>query len=138
MKKLLNMTDLWDIFDHDLKFRALIDKRGTIQKTYDKRSTGNGYSPAHLGVPPWSRPQKADPRRWNQSRCLNMTDLWDIFDHDLKFRALIDKRGTIQKTYDNLQNIVLHILEFLHGRGRKKLILDVGISHVEDTLQVVV
>jgi hypothetical protein len=35
-------------------------------------------------------------------------------------------------------DIVLHILEFLHGRGRKKLILDVGISHVEDTLQVVV
>ncbi|CAG8161035.1 unnamed protein product [Penicillium olsonii] len=34
-EKLLNMTDLWDIFDHDLKFRALIDKRGTIQKTYD-------------------------------------------------------------------------------------------------------
>lgn len=38
-------------------------------------------------------------------KLLNMTDLWDIFDHDLKFRALIDKRGTIQKTYDNLQNI---------------------------------
>ncbi|KAJ5337051.1 Transcription elongation factor Spt6 [Penicillium brevicompactum] len=34
-QKLLNMTDLWDIFDHDLKFRALIDKRGTIQKSYD-------------------------------------------------------------------------------------------------------
>ena len=34
-EKLLNMTDLWDIFDYDLKFRALIDKRNTIQKTYD-------------------------------------------------------------------------------------------------------
>lgn len=34
-EKLLNMTDLWDIFDHDLKFRSLIDKRNTIQKSYD-------------------------------------------------------------------------------------------------------
>ncbi|KAG0154819.1 hypothetical protein PDIDSM_389 [Penicillium digitatum] len=38
-------------------------------------------------------------------KLLNMTDLWDIFDHDLKFRALVDKRGTIQKTYDNLQSL---------------------------------
>ncbi|KAL2219091.1 transcription elongation factor spt6 [Thermoascus aurantiacus ATCC 26904] len=38
-------------------------------------------------------------------KLLNMTDLWDIFDYDLKFRALIDKRNTIQKTYDNLQSL---------------------------------
>ncbi|CAL5866581.1 uncharacterized protein PFLUO_LOCUS790 [Penicillium psychrofluorescens] len=38
-------------------------------------------------------------------KLLNMTDLWDIFDHDLKFRALVDKRSTIQKTYDSLQNL---------------------------------
>lgn len=38
-------------------------------------------------------------------KLLNMTDLWDIFDHDLKFRALVDKRGTIKKTYDNLQSL---------------------------------
>lgn len=34
-EKLLNMTDLWDIFDYDLKFRALIDKRNAIQSNYD-------------------------------------------------------------------------------------------------------
>ncbi|KAL2823506.1 SH2 domain-containing protein [Aspergillus cavernicola] len=34
-EKLLNMTDLWDIFDHDLKFKALVEKRNTIQRTYD-------------------------------------------------------------------------------------------------------
>lgn len=38
-------------------------------------------------------------------KLLNMTDLWDIFDYDLKFRALIDKRNTIQKTYDNLHSM---------------------------------
>ncbi|OKL63542.1 Transcription elongation factor spt6 [Talaromyces atroroseus] len=35
-QKLLNMNDLWDIFEHDLKFRAYIDKRHTLQKTYKK------------------------------------------------------------------------------------------------------
>lgn len=38
-------------------------------------------------------------------KLLNMTDLWDIFDYDLKFRALIDKRNTIQKAYSNLQSL---------------------------------
>lgn len=38
-------------------------------------------------------------------KLLNMTDLWDIFDYDLKFRALVDKRNTIQKTWDSLQNL---------------------------------
>ncbi|KAH8688771.1 putative transcription elongation factor SPT6 [Talaromyces proteolyticus] len=35
-QKLLNMNDLWDIFEHDLKFRAYIDKRHTLQRTYKK------------------------------------------------------------------------------------------------------
>ncbi|KAL1956577.1 hypothetical protein VTO42DRAFT_7048 [Malbranchea cinnamomea] len=38
-------------------------------------------------------------------KLLNMLDLWDIFDYDLKFRALIDKRNALQKTYDNLQSV---------------------------------
>ncbi|PYH90560.1 transcription elongation factor SPT6 [Aspergillus ellipticus CBS 707.79] len=38
-------------------------------------------------------------------KLLNMTDLWDIFDHDLKFKALVEKRNTIQKAYDNLQSL---------------------------------
>ncbi|KKK24507.1 putative transcription elongation factor SPT6 [Aspergillus rambellii] len=38
-------------------------------------------------------------------KLLNMTDLWDIFDHDLKFKALVDKRNTIQKTYDNVRSV---------------------------------
>ena len=33
-EKLLNQTDLWDIFDLDLKFKALIDKRQALQRTY--------------------------------------------------------------------------------------------------------
>ena len=38
-------------------------------------------------------------------KLLNQSDLWDIFDYDLKFRALIDKRNALQRTYDNLVTI---------------------------------
>ena len=34
-KKLLNQADLWEIFDYDLKFRALIEKRNSLQTSYD-------------------------------------------------------------------------------------------------------
>ncbi len=35
-EKLLNQNDLWQILEYDLKFRALIDKRNSLQRTYDK------------------------------------------------------------------------------------------------------
>jgi len=38
-------------------------------------------------------------------KLLNQTDLWEIFDMDLKFRALIEKRHALQKTYDNLSSL---------------------------------
>ncbi|KAI4150637.1 MAG: hypothetical protein LQ340_003969, partial [Diploschistes diacapsis] len=40
----------------------------------------------------------------NAEKLLNQSDLWDIFDWDLKFRALIEKRNSLQKTYDNLKS----------------------------------
>lgn len=39
----------------------------------------------------------------NAEKLLDQSDLWDIFDHDLKFRALIEKRNALQRTYDNLK-----------------------------------
>lgn len=38
-KKLLLQSDLWEIFDLDLKYRALVDKRNVLQKTYDNLSS---------------------------------------------------------------------------------------------------
>lgn len=35
-EKLLNQNDLWQILEYDLKFRALIEKRNSLQRTYDK------------------------------------------------------------------------------------------------------
>lgn len=34
-EKLLNQSDLWDIFDLDLKFRALVDKRNALKRIFD-------------------------------------------------------------------------------------------------------
>ena len=41
----------------------------------------------------------------NAEKLLNQSDLWDIFDFDLKFRALIEKRNTLQRTYDSLNSV---------------------------------
>lgn len=47
----------------------------------------------------------AAPARTQIEKLLTQSDLWDIFDHDLKFRALLEKRHSLQRTYDNLQAI---------------------------------
>ena len=36
-------------------------------------------------------------------KLLNQDDLWRILELDLKFRALVDKRNVVEKTYDNLK-----------------------------------
>jgi transcription elongation factor SPT6 len=36
------------------------------------------------------------------SKLLEQSDLWNIFDYDLKFRGLMDKRNSLQATYDSL------------------------------------
>lgn len=40
----------------------------------------------------------------NAERLLNQSDLWEIMDLDLKYRALVDKRNALQKTYDSLRD----------------------------------
>jgi len=41
-EKLLNQSDLWEIFDLDLKFRALVEKRHVLLRTYDKLKDATG------------------------------------------------------------------------------------------------
>ena len=36
-------------------------------------------------------------------KLLNQDDLWRVLELDLKFRALVDKRNVLEKTYDNLK-----------------------------------
>lgn len=41
-EKLLNQDDLWRVLELDLKFRALIDKRNILEKTYDNMKLAAG------------------------------------------------------------------------------------------------
>jgi transcription elongation factor SPT6 len=45
------------------------------------------------------------PRDARPERLLNQSDLWEVFDLDLKFRAFTEKRDALQMHYDNLRGI---------------------------------
>ena len=49
-------------------------------------------------------PQRADGTRENPTQLLRPKDLWEIYELDLKFRALIEKRRALQKIYDELKS----------------------------------
>ena len=55
-----------------------------------------------IAVSPDPSNPSATPYVVNAEKLLNQTDLWEIFDMDLRFRALIEKRHALQKTYDNI------------------------------------
>ncbi|KAF2475420.1 transcription elongation factor Spt6 [Lindgomyces ingoldianus] len=44
-------------------------------------------------------------------RLLNQNDLWEVFDLDLRFRALTEKRDALQKNYDNLKSVDISIID---------------------------
>ena len=51
--KLLHQNDLWDIFDFDLKFRALMEKRHALQATYNSlKEASNSSDPIFESVLP--------------------------------------------------------------------------------------
>ena len=47
--------------------------------------------------------QNASDFEINAEKLLNQSDLWDIFDLDLKFRALLEKRNSLERTYNSLK-----------------------------------
>ena len=58
----------------------------------------------HIPVTPDPYNASAPRTMLHAEKLLNQSDLWDIFDLDLKFRALVDKRNALQRTYDNLKD----------------------------------
>ena len=40
-ERLIEQKDLWDIYEHDLKFRALIERRQALRKTYEELKSSN-------------------------------------------------------------------------------------------------
>lgn len=60
---------------------------------------------AKQAVTPDDRNPNASQYIVNAEKLLNQSDLWEISELDLKFRALVDKRNTLQRTYDNLTHV---------------------------------
>ncbi|KAH7383811.1 transcription elongation factor-like protein spt6 [Pyrenochaeta sp. MPI-SDFR-AT-0127] len=48
------------------------------------------------------QPPPIDPR---PERLLNQSDLWEVFDLDLKFRAFAEKRDALRQNYDNVRSV---------------------------------
>lgn len=57
----------------------------------------------HIELSPDPYDSNAPTTMSKADKLLNQSDLWEICDLDLKFRALIDKRSVLEKTYQNLQ-----------------------------------
>ncbi len=55
-----------------------------------------------IAVTPDPYNPSAPPYVVNAEKLLNQSDLWEIFDMDLRFRALVEKRHALQRTYDNI------------------------------------
>ncbi|KAF2634083.1 transcription elongation factor Spt6 [Massarina eburnea CBS 473.64] len=56
-------------------------------------------------------PDDPTPRTTRPERLLVQTDLWEILDLDLKFRAFTEKRDALQQAYENLKSIHPDILD---------------------------
>jgi transcription elongation factor SPT6 len=58
--------------------------------------------------------EKGGPGDESEGKLLTQTDLWEVFDLDLRFQSLLEKRQLVQKTYGSLRdiaNISDHILD---------------------------
>lgn len=60
---------------------------------------------AKVAVTPDAYSQSAVQYVVSAEKLLNQSDLWEIFELDLKFRALVDKRNALQRTYDSLRDL---------------------------------
>ncbi|KAF2737410.1 transcription elongation factor Spt6 [Polyplosphaeria fusca] len=58
----------------------------------------------HAPTDQYDDQDEGPPGDTQPQRLLNQSDLWEVFDLDLKFRAFTEKRDALQQTYDNLQS----------------------------------
>lgn len=50
-------------------------------------------------------PDNPQPMDARPERLLNQSDLWEVFDYDLKFRAFAEKRDALRQNYDNVRSV---------------------------------
>lgn len=72
-----------------------------------------------------------DPR---PERLLVQHDLWEIFDLDLKFRALTEKREALRQSYENVQRLAPHVKDAVLEELMPKAVTIEEIQELQDYL----
>jgi transcription elongation factor SPT6 len=93
-KAVRKVLEFLNIEDYEVPFIFNHRKDYLIHAPTDQLDDLDGDAP-----PPDARPE----------RLLNQSDLWEVFDLDLKFRAFSEKRDALRITYDNLKSQVPEI-----------------------------
>jgi transcription elongation factor SPT6 len=84
-----------------------------------------------LGDPDSAEQQPIDAR---PERLLNQSELWEVFDLDLKFRAFTEKRDALQLNYDNLRSIAPEISDTVIEDLINKAVNIEEIQEIQDYL----
>ncbi|KAA8571494.1 hypothetical protein EYC84_001494 [Monilinia fructicola] len=127
--KLLNQDDLWRILELDLKFRALIEKRNVLEKTYDNLKLAAGVNDATF--------EKMIPDAQTMEELQDIQD-YLYFQYSSEIKSLQDANGE-SRAYQLVRAYGITADEVAQNvlmEGRKKYTEDPSLSPIDlaDTL----
>jgi transcription elongation factor SPT6 len=76
----------------------------------------------------------APPEDARAERLLIQSELWEVFDQDLKYRAFAEKRDALQQTYDNLKSVSSQIDDAIIPDLISKVVTIEEIQELQDYL----
>jgi len=79
-------------------------------------------------------PNNPPPMDARPERLLNQSDLWEVFDMDLKFRAFAEKRDALRQNYDNVRSVYPDIIDKEIEELTQKAITIEEIQEIQDYL----
>lgn len=79
-------------------------------------------------------PDNPPPMDVRPERLLNQSDLWEVFDLDLKFRAFAEKRDALRQNYDNVRSVYENIVDEEIEELSSKAITIEEIQELQDYL----
>ncbi|KAF2707850.1 transcription elongation factor Spt6 [Pleomassaria siparia CBS 279.74] len=79
-------------------------------------------------------PDNNMPMDARPERLLIQSDLWEVFDLDLKFRAFTEKRDALQKNYDNVRSVAANITDSVVEDLISKAVTIEEIQELQDYL----
>ena len=106
-------------FDYEVPFIFNHRKDYLIHAPSDRGDVDDNASP-----PPEARPE----------RLLNQSDLWEVFDLDLKFRAFSEKRDALVRNYENLRSVAPEINDVVIDELVSKSVTIEEIQELQDYL----